>query len=68
MLKYSSWQNLLTMIYVLLKCKHTRNFNKKKYLHKKYDESDRDWNQFLNLYSLTKTKIEIKVIQMEEGV
>lgn len=30
-LKYSSWETLLTMTYVLLKCQLPRNFNKKKY-------------------------------------
>lgn len=36
-LKYSSWETLLTMTYVLLKCQLPRNFNKKKY--KKIEET-----------------------------
>lgn len=36
-LKYSSWETLLTMTYVLLKCQLPRNFNKKKY--KKIEEN-----------------------------
>ncbi len=65
-LKYSCWQTLFTISYVLLKCQSVRNFNRKKYLHKKYDQNNKEWNQFLQGFSLMKTKIEIVLVEQEE--
>jgi hypothetical protein len=56
---YTYFEYLLTICYVLLKCQQKRNFNKKRYLHKKYDSNNINWNNFLNEFSQTKTSIEI---------
>ena len=53
------------MSYVLLKCQNQRNFSKKKYLHKKYDENDKNWNRFLREYNLIHTKLELVFMEEE---
>jgi hypothetical protein len=58
--KYSSWENLLTLMYVLLKCQLPRGFNKKKY--KKLDES-KEWAVFLKEYHPLRTNIEILLVE-----
>ena len=65
-LKYSSWETLLTMSYVLLKCQNSRNFNRKKYMHRKHDDNNKDWCRLVREFSLTATSIEVVFIEKEE--
>jgi hypothetical protein len=45
---------------VLLKCQSARSFCRKKYLHKKYEEANKEWNKFLRDYSIAGTAVEIR--------
>ncbi len=62
-MKYSLWEHLLTMMYILLKCQSQRCFSKKRY--KKLDES-KEWNSILKQFHPLRTNIEIFLVEQEE--
>lgn len=65
-LRYCGWDGLLTCIYVLLKCQSARSFCRKKYLHKKYEDTNKDWNRFLRDYSIAGTAVEVRWGEAEQ--